>query len=101
MKESNNNIIKRILSWLSVPPKGQQSFLIRLIIFWIIITAIIVIDPNQVLDEVAIGKPAPKSLICPQFIDINDDKETEALRNKARDDEPNVYNTNQSSNKKM
>ena len=101
MKESNNNIIKRILSWLSVPPKGQQSFLIRLIIFWIIITAIIVIDPNQVLDEVAIGKPAPKSLICPQFIEINDDKETEVLRNKARDDEPNVYNTNQSSNKKM
>ncbi len=101
MKETNNNIIARILSWLSVPTKGQHRFIIGLIIFWIIITLIIVIYPNQGLDDVVIGKPAPKSLICPQYIDITDEKETEALRNKAKDDEPNVYNINKSANQKM
>ena len=101
MRENKNNIIAKALSWLSVPPKGQHSFLIRLIIFWIIITAIIVIDSNQGLDEIVVGKPAPKNLICPQLVEFIDEKETEALRNKARDDEPNAYNINNKANEKM
>ena len=70
MKDNKNNYLTKFLSWLSVPAKGQQSFLIRLAIFWIIMTAIIVIDPNQMLDDITVGKPAPKNLICPKYIDI-------------------------------
>ena len=101
MRENKNNILAKALSWISVPPKGQHSFLIRLIIFWILLTAIIVIDSNQGLDEIAVGKPAPKNLICPQLVEFFDEKETEALRKKAREDEPSVYDINQGANKKM
>ncbi|MBP5468862.1 MAG: hypothetical protein J6Z11_06410, partial [Candidatus Riflebacteria bacterium] len=101
MKDNKNNYLTKFLSWLSVPAKGQQSFLIRLGIFWIIMTAIIVIDPNQMLDDITVGKPAPKNLICPKYIEFNDQKETENLKAKAMDEEPSSYDINPQANKQM
>lgn len=101
MKDNKNNYLTKFLSWLSVPAKGQQSFLIRLAIFWIIMTAIIVIDPNQMLDDITVGKPAPKNLICPKYIEFNDQKETENLKAKAMDEEPSFYDINPQANKQM
>lgn len=101
MREYKSNFITRILAWLSVPPKRQASFLIWLAIFWVIMTGIIVIDPNQMLEEVVLGKPAPKSLICPRYIEYYDFNETEALKFKARNDEPNYYENNPKANEQM
>ena len=101
MKENKDNFLAKILSWLSVPIKGQQNFIIRLTIFWILLTAIIVIDPNQMMVDINVGKPASKTVICPKEVTIIDKKETESLRAKASDSEPSVYVTSPKINQVM
>ena len=101
MKEENKTFVTDILSWLSVPPKRQHNFIVWLIIYWILVTAIIVIDPKQMLDEIAIGKPVPKTIICPKDLTITDHRETESLRAKASDNEPSVYKTDSHANEVM
>ena len=101
MKEENNNFMTSFLSWLSVPIKGQHSFIIRLAVFWIFLIAIIVIDPNQMYDDLTVGKPAPETVICPKELTITDQNETESLKTKARNEEPPVYKADTVANEQM
>ena len=102
MKENGkNDFLTDILSWLSVPTKRQHNFIVWLVIYWILLTAIIVIDPKQMLDEIAVGKPVPKTIICPKDLTITDQRETDSLRAKASDNEPSVYKTDPQANEVM
>lgn len=102
----NNEINKekslnRYLAWLGIPKKAQQTFIVRLAIFWILMTAIIVIDSNKLLDEISVSKPAPMTVICPKNITFTDKAETDKLRNKAREDVVPVYVSKPSANELM
>ncbi len=92
----NNDINKekslnRYLAWLGIPKKSQQTFIVRLAVFWILMTAIIVIDSNKLLDEITVSKPAPMTVICPKNISFHDKAETDKLKNKAREDVVPVF----------
>ncbi len=102
MKEDEKkDFLTDILSWLSVPSKRRHNFIVWLAIYWILLTAIIVIDPKQMLDEIAVGRPVPKTIICPKDLTITDQRETDSLRAKASDNEPSVYKTDSHANEVM
>ena len=101
MKEDKKNFLTNVLSWLSVPTKRQHNFIVWLVIYWILLTAIIVIDPKQMLDDITVGKPVPKTIICPKDITITDSRETDSLRAKASDNEPSVFRTDSHANEVM
>lgn len=83
---NNDNSLSRSLAWLGIPRKMQQTFILRLAVFWILMTAIIVIDSNKLLEEITISKPAPMTVICPRNISFPDKAETDKLRNKAKEE---------------
>ena len=101
MNENKDNIIDKALFWLSIPKKDHSSFVVRLLIFWIMMTAILVIDNRQMLGEIAVDKPAPKTIICPRALTIVDKAETESLMESARRNESAVYDSLPDANQKM
>lgn len=101
MRENRNNRLTEVLAWLGIPQKEQQNFLIRLALFWILMTAILVIESNQILNNITVGKASPYTVICPKNLIIENKAETEVLKNNARNNEPPVYESKPLANEQM
>lgn len=86
------NHITKALDWLGIPIKKQLDFIIKLAIYWIVMTSIMVISNNAFLNENLVeGTAADETIITPYDLEVSDDERTEMDRQKAIEDTKPEY----------
>lgn len=84
LKNTIKSFFEQKLKWLGVKDKDQFDFIVRLVIFWVIMVAIVTINPRLFYENLQLDKPAERDILCPADIEIVDTVKTEANKNAAK-----------------
>jgi hypothetical protein len=101
LSEKTNILLSSFLEWLRIPVKEQKRFLLRLILFFLLLIVLMSIDSGGFSPDVIEGKPAPKTIRSPKLISFVDERKTSELKNLEMQKVQPVFTTIEHAEEKM